>query len=129
MKKGGLSQKIYINGRFLTQSITGVQRYAHEVVKALDSMIDSGEIDKSHYQLQILAPGKGIKYDLGLKHIHLQQIGKPTGHLWEQTVLPAGSRDGLLFCPGNTAPAISLLSGQKTVVTVHDLSYLYFPDA
>ena len=28
--------KIIINGRFLTQSITGVQRYAHEILRALD---------------------------------------------------------------------------------------------
>jgi len=28
--------KYYINGRFLTQRITGVQRYAHEMTLALD---------------------------------------------------------------------------------------------
>ena len=29
---------IYINGRFLTQNLTGVQRYAIEIVKQLDKM-------------------------------------------------------------------------------------------
>jgi glycosyltransferase involved in cell wall biosynthesis len=35
----------------------------------------------------------------------------------------------ILFCPGNTAPVASLLGRQRTVVCVHDLSYLYFPSA
>ena len=43
--------------------------------------------------------------------------------------LPLKTKDGLLFCPGNTCPIISLFSKQKTVVTIHDLSYLYFPSA
>ena len=30
--------KIIINGRFLTQDITGVQRVAHEIVKELDKI-------------------------------------------------------------------------------------------
>ena len=35
---------IYINGRFLTQKITGVQRYAIEVTKALDKIVQKNEI-------------------------------------------------------------------------------------
>ena len=33
--------KIYINGRFLTQRITGVQRYALEMTKAIDEIISN----------------------------------------------------------------------------------------
>ena len=36
--------KIIINGRFLSQKLTGVQRYALEITKALDSIIESTEI-------------------------------------------------------------------------------------
>jgi len=32
---------IYINGRFLTQDITGVQRYAVEMLSALDRIFDT----------------------------------------------------------------------------------------
>lgn len=35
--------KIYINGRFLTQCITGVQRYALEITKAMDELIGQNE--------------------------------------------------------------------------------------
>ena len=31
-----------INGRFLTQPLTGVQRYARETIAALDRLIDAG---------------------------------------------------------------------------------------
>lgn len=120
---------IYINARFLTQAITGVQRVAHELVKSLDLLIEKGEIDSSCYRVELLAPKSGIKHDLGLKNIPVRQVGRLSGHGWEQFELPFYSKKGLLVCPGNTAPVFSLLSGQKTVVTVHDLSYLYFPEA
>lgn len=38
-------------------------------------------------------------------------------------------RGKALFCPGNTAPLISLLGLQRVVVTVHDLSFRHFPDS
>lgn len=120
---------IYINARFLTQAITGVQRVAHELVKSLDLLIEKGEIDSSRYRVELLAPKSGVKHELQLKNISLRQVGRLSGHAWEQFELPFYSKNGLLVCPGNTAPVLSLLSGQKTVVTVHDLSYLYFPEA
>ena len=44
--------KIYINGRFLTQRITGVQRYALEMTKALDHLIsDDKSLQKQEYIL------------------------------------------------------------------------------
>ena len=46
---------IYINGRFLTQRITGVQRYAVEVVKAMDNMLDQPEYAKDR-RFVILCP-------------------------------------------------------------------------
>ncbi len=120
---------IYINGRFLTQSITGVQRYAHELVKALDNLVDRGDIDQTLFRFKLLVPGKGCLYNLRLKNIMVQRVGYLSGHYWEQLELPIYVRGGLLFCPGNTAPMLSLLSKQLTVTTVHSLSYLYFPEA
>lgn len=122
-------KNIYINARFLTQAITGVQRVAHELVKALDILIEKGEIDTSRYRIELLAPKSGKIHDLQLKNISVHRVGNLSGHAWEQFELPFYSRSGLLVCPGNTAPIFSLISGQKTIVTVHDLSYLYFPEA
>lgn len=121
-------QHIFINARFLTQSMTGVQRYAVEVVKVFDTLLENGGIDKNRYSFTMLAP-QSIRYKLNLKHISLRCVGHLKGHAWEQLELPFHAKGDLLFCPGNTAPVLSLLTGNPTIVTVHDLSYLYFPDA
>jgi glycosyltransferase involved in cell wall biosynthesis len=115
---------IAVNGRFLCQPITGVQRYARELIRALDSMLDQrNDIDVTVISPRLKSPAPVWR------NIELQQCGKLRGHAWEQLELPYLSAGKILFCPGNTAPALSLLSRQRTVVCVHDLSYLYFPDA
>jgi glycosyltransferase involved in cell wall biosynthesis len=115
---------IAVNGRFLCQPITGVQRYARELIRALDSMLDQrNDIDVTVISPRLKSPAPVWR------NIELQQCGKLRGHAWEQLELPYLSAGKILFCPGNTAPVLSLLSRQRTVVCVHDLSYLYFPDA
>lgn len=105
---------IYINGRFLTQKITGVQRYAIEVVKEIDKLNLQDEI--------IILHPKNIINKLELKNIKLKQIGNITGHLWEQTTLPIyimkkNKKAKLInFC--NTAPV--LFPGY---VVLHDISF------
>ena len=113
-----------INGRFLTQSVTGVQRYAHEVVAALDALAGR---DPS-LRIRILTPRLGGPIPR-YRHLTHQVVGRFQGHLWEQLELPRHVGDDVLFCPGNTAPVALLWSGARVVVTVHDLSYLYFPKA
>lgn len=79
-------KEIYVNGRFLTQDITGVQRYAHELVKAIDRLIDRGLINKD-YSFYLLHP-KNCKHNLSLKHVKTKQVGLFQGHFWEQFELP-----------------------------------------
>lgn len=116
--------EIVINGRFLTQSITGVQRYARELVQALDVLLDS----KPEVRVTVVSP-RISKAPPPWRNIEIRQVGYLQGHAWEQLELPWYSRGKTLFCPGNTAPLISLLGGQRVIVTVHDLSYKYFPEA
>jgi glycosyltransferase involved in cell wall biosynthesis len=113
-----------INGRFLTQGVTGVQRYARELVGALDTILDA----TAEFKITVMSP-RLSKPPPVWRNIELKQVGHLQGHLWEQFELPWHSRGKLLFCPGNTAPIISLLGSQPIVVTVHDLSYKYFPEA
>ena len=113
-----------INGRFLTQRVTGVQRYARELVGALDTLLDV----TAEHKITVMSP-RLFKPPPAWRNIELQQVGHLQGHAWEQFELPWHSAGKLLFCPGNTAPAISLLGSQPVVVTVHDLSYMYFPHA
>ena len=103
--------------------MTGVQRYAAEIVTALDRMTSY----KSSYQFILLTPPKSQVPVL--KNIEVRRVGIGGGHFWEQFLLPWFSRSGALLCLGNTAPIISLISSQWVMVTIHDLSYLKFKDS
>ncbi len=119
--------EIIINGRFLTQKMTGVQRYAFQLIKEIDSLIEKEEIDKKKFQFKIFAP-KNIIHKLKLKHIPIRKIGFLKGHFWEQLELPFYVKNKPLICLGNTAPLISLFLNKKMIVTIHDLGFKYFPE-
>ena len=106
---------IYINGRFLSQKVTGVQRYAWGVVRAWDQALASRKIDPSVYTLKVLAPAdsNGVP---DFKHIEVIKSTWCSGKLWEQVVLPFASSGEMLFSPYAAAPAFK----RKHVVTIHD---------
>lgn len=61
--------KIYINGRFLTQRFSGVQRYAWEMTKAIDLLINTYDaFEKNQYF--IIAP-TGCLFEPKLKKYNL----------------------------------------------------------
>lgn len=90
--------KFIINTRVLSSPLTGVQRYVLELQAKLKE------------RLEPIAPDKPMHGMLG--------------HAWEQLVLPAKLKEGLLFSPSNTGP---LLVG-KQVVTIHDITPLDHPE-
>ncbi|MGA8566802.1 MAG: glycosyltransferase family 1 protein [Candidatus Binataceae bacterium] len=122
-----LPARIYINGRFLQQPVTGVQRYGGELLKAWDVLLETGEIDRRSVEFHVLAP-RGQIAAPSLRHISLRQVGRISGHLWDQLELPFQARDGLLFSPGNVHPLLFPFLGPG-VVTVHDLAYRLNPEA
>ncbi len=120
-----MTTDIIINGRFLTQGITGVQRYARELLPAFDAMLDT----RRDLNVRLLTPPIDASRVPALRNIHHQIVGRRQGHAWEQIDLPRHVGNAILFCPGNTAPVVSLMGRGRVVVTVHDLSYRYFPEA
>lgn len=106
---------IYINGRFLTQPITGVQRYAIEVLKSFDRLLSKGIINKEEYSFVLLVP-KNIRYNLDLECIALCKIGRLYGQIWEQLELPFFSKGCLLINLCNTAPLVK----SQQILTIHD---------
>ena len=95
-----MTDKIAINGRCFTRRITGVERYAHEII--------SKRIQPSP---QIIAPKK--------------ILSRYSGHLWEQLILPTklhGKR--ILWSPANAGPWLV----QNQVVTLHDASIFDHPE-
>ncbi len=121
--------RIAVNGRFLTQPMTGVQRYAHELMQAFDSIIGRDPGLRRSLEIEVLAPPLEPRQRPTWRHLALRELGMRSGHPWEQLDLPGAVGKRLLFCPGNTAPLRVLLGRRRCVVCVHDLSFRYFPSA
>lgn len=117
---------ILINGRFLMQPVTGVQRVARELVSEMDRMVGAGE---TAHRIALACEPDADASTLGLRHIDVERRGGASGHLWEQLVLPRMVGGRRLLCLGNTAPLASALAGQRVAVMIHDVSYLSLPQA
>ena len=113
---------IYLNGRFLEQPFSGVQRYAREMVAALDKLL-AGEQRKAE-RWCLLSTGRQSE-DLQLNRIEVRTLPRVSpGHLWEQFVLPRASRDGVLVGFGGTGP----IAHPRQLVVIHDASVFRCPD-
>jgi glycosyltransferase involved in cell wall biosynthesis len=99
--KSTASASILVNGRFRVHRVTGLQRYAEELIARMDSRISG--------RLEVIEPGRKLT---GI-----------AGHAWEQVVLPLRARSGLLWSPCNTGP----VAVRRQVVTIHDLFPLDHP--
>lgn len=119
--------QLAINGRFLSQDTTGVQRMAREFTRALDRLIAGGHFPD--LDVRLLVQSNADLSDLQLTAVNIEVLGGWRGHAWEQFVLPRHIRDAWLLNLGNTAPIISLLARKTVAVVVHDLSYRIFPGA
>ena len=110
---------IIINGRFLSQSLTGVQRYAFEMSKCLSYPRD---LSRKRFlsSIQIILSKRDIAaYEAPF---NVQKIGFLKGHFWEQFFL--GFRPNcfiLNFC--NTFPIFA----RKQLVVFHDASVYAVP--
>ncbi len=101
---------IIINGRFLTQHITGVQRFAYEILFELDKFAKKDEIC-------IYVPSNH-SCNFKLNNINIKKIGKLKGHMWEQLELPlCVKKNDVLLNLCSTAPVF-----RTGIVTIHDIS-------
>lgn len=110
-----MDKSIYINGRFLLQSPTGVQRYAYEMCLALS---------KCGVDFTLICPKKGIinkSYDTSL--FKIERYGVGGSHFWEQVVLPfffIWRKNYVLI----SFTGLGSIFVPNKIMTVHDLSFL-----
>lgn len=117
--------QVFINGRFASQALTGVQRYAIELLRAVDRELGrtpSGGLGDSFH---ILTPRNTSALLPTFNQIPAHQVGRLNGHAWEQLELPWYARGGLLLSLGNTGPLLKW----RQIVTIHDASIFALPDA
>jgi glycosyltransferase involved in cell wall biosynthesis len=106
--------EIVINGRFLTQPMTGVQRFATQVSRAIDELIGGGEFSALMGRVEILAPRAAC--DFTLPHIPMRRCGIGGGYFWEQAELPFYARGRLLLNFCGLGPVVT----RNQIVVVHD---------
>ena len=108
--------KYAINGRFLTQRVTGVQRFEREIVKALDR--------NSYASDFCLVVPKNYDKSFELRNIKVVVVGNTSGILWEQTsfmfFLITKHLIGINL--GNVAPLL-----RPDVVCIHDVKLVLNP--
>lgn len=107
---------IIVNARFLTQEITGVQRFGIEISK---------ELKKLNPNIVFVSPKNILHVELA-RELNVKCIGPFTSHLWEQITLQkyVVSKKALLISLCNTAP----LFVKNQIITVHDLCFKMHPE-
>lgn len=70
---------IYVNGRFLLQSLTGVNRFAYELCRAWVQM---------GIPFILCCPSGSIKGCYDVSHFNIVVYGWGKSHVWEQLLLP-----------------------------------------
>lgn len=109
---------IYINGRFLTQKMTGVNRFAYELCKALNNC---------GLEFALVVRTKYIKNDYDISIFKIINWGFGKSHFWEQIILPfffIFKRKYLLI----NFSGLGCLLLKNQIITIHDLSFLYNPE-
>jgi glycosyltransferase involved in cell wall biosynthesis len=108
-------QRVFINGRYLSQALTGVQRFASELATSLLRSADSTK----------LITMRGLDAVTGNRQ-SLPTL-KGSGQIWEQVVLPLYlklSGSPLLINLGNSAPVLY----SNSIVCLHDVAFRHQPN-
>ena len=117
-----MADTIFINGKFLNSPVTGVQRYALELFRHMDVILQ--EPVYQELRLVCLAP-RDTRTVPNWHHIEFRRVGFTLGNLWEQLDLPIYTHGRLLFSPANTGPFFY----SNQVITFHDAAVFAVPEA
>jgi glycosyltransferase involved in cell wall biosynthesis len=111
---------ITVNGRFLSQPMTGVQRYATNMVEAIDNLVaDDPEFD--HVDLVVMCD-RAIQSLPQYRKARVSISRIANGYLWEQTLLPLTSA-GAIISLGNMGPIFK----RHQILTIHDTNVFDMP--
>lgn len=109
--------KYIINGFLFSQRQTGVMRYAKEILKKLDLLVENKDIE-------LVVPNytKEIPDFINIK---TTKLGNTKGNLWEQTCFSRYVRKskGISINFNNTCPYIG-----KSIIFIHDIAYKLHPE-
>lgn len=108
-------RSVVINGRFLSQPLSGVQRFALEMVRAMDSIRQREPTHPANgLAMEVLCP-RHPRLDPGLHTIPVRETGRLGGYAWEQLELPLAARGRLVLNLANLGPLLA-----HKITTIHD---------
>lgn len=107
-----------INGRFYGQRVTGVQRYAREIVAEIDR-----ELSRQGKRAELIVPSTVVTAPT-FAAIEPRRAAGAAGHVWEQAILPMWAEAPLLnLC--NTGPLVA----RRQIVCIHDANVFDEPSS
>jgi glycosyltransferase involved in cell wall biosynthesis len=113
---------VAVNGRFLSQPVTGVQRYALNILKQMDHLLGS-EPDFGNLDINVVCdrpPPLPFDYE----RLRVTVTGGMRGYPWEQFVLPRQpARAFISLC--NVGP----IYRRNHIVCIHDTNVYDVPDS
>ncbi len=108
--------KYAVNGRFLAQKVTGVQRYAREILLELDKIVSPNEI--------CIVCAKDATDIPEYKNISIVFLGKKSSMRWFQFTFPK-------YCKKNKLISLNLCGSapfiDPGIVCMHDLGFFHYP--
>ncbi|RXK81862.1 glycosyltransferase family 4 protein [Filimonas effusa] len=109
--------RVYVNGKFLSQKMSGVQRYASELLRHYYAL------DKD---VALVSPAERRSGDDFQLPIPVMTTGSKAGLWWEQAQLPwflSGKGRPLLLNLCNMAPVMY----RNKITCIHDIAFLRYP--
>lgn len=110
-----MNRGVHVNGKWLSQAVTGTQRYANEIVKAI--------VAADRFDLVIHIPA-GVQVPAWMHRDRVEVRQAPvSGVLFEQFYLPLATRRSLLLNFAGPAPLLK----RRQLVTMHDATTFRYP--
>ena len=104
----------------MAQPLTGVQRFARQLVKAMDRKAFHSSV-AGDFRFIVLAPPDAVLPDL--RHVDVRTVGRLRGHVWDQLELPGYARNGMLLSLCGAGPVFH----PRHVVAMHDAAVFTNP--
>jgi glycosyltransferase involved in cell wall biosynthesis len=115
---------VTLNGRFLTRPLTGVDRYAVELLRAWLPTASAGAAEgRGARGVRTLLPARATPKELHGLPLQVENVGSFQGHAWEQFELPRHAGDDTLLNLCNTGP----VTRRRQLVVLHDAGVIAQP--
>lgn len=120
-----MTMDLLVNARFTTRPMSGVDRVADEMVRALFALAE--ELGAVAPRIQLAAPraDRPEGREGAVAAWPIDHRGRLPGHAWEQFELPRLAPDAWLYSPCNAGP----LMRRRQIVTLHDAQARLTPEA